>query len=66
MYRQYENPVTVQEMLEQAQRQYEQAKQADPNGENIDLLIDLANEVESLRERVNFAWQDEEYDENYY
>ena len=64
MYRQYENPVTVQEMLEQAQRQYEQAKQEDP--ENIDLLIDLANEVESLRERVNFAWQDEEYDENYY
>ena len=64
MYRQYENPYTVQKMLEQAQREYDKAKQEQPD--DIDLLIDLANEVESLRERVNFAWQDEEYDENYY
>ena len=64
MYRQYENPYRVHEMLEQAKAEYEEAKQNDP--ENIDLLIDLANEVESLRERENFAWQDEEYDENYY
>ena len=62
MYRQYENPVKVREMLKEAEAAYEAAKQEDP--ENIDRLIDLANEVESLRERENFAWQDEEYDED--
>ena len=62
MYRQYEDPYKVQKMLAQAEADYEEAKQKDP--ENVDRLIDLANEVESLRERVNFAWQDDEYDEN--
>lgn len=62
MYRQYENPFKVQKMLEAALEEYEKAKQED--GEDWDRLIDLANEVESLRERVNFAWQDEEYDED--
>ena len=62
MYRQYENPIKVHQMLEEAKAAYEAAKQDDP--ENIDRLIDLANEVESLRERENFAWQDEEYDED--
>ena len=63
MYRQYENPITVQAMLDKARREYEEAKATDPD--NIDRLIDLSNEVAALEERVNFAWQDEEYDENY-
>ena len=63
MYRQYEDPWKLEERLENAKKRLEQAKQEDP--ENIDLIIDLVNEVESLRERVNFAWQDQEYDENY-
>lgn len=63
MYRQYENPAKVHEMLIQAQKELEAAKNS--NEDNIDFIIDLANEVESLRERENFAWQDEEYDENY-
>ena len=60
MYRQYENPYKVQKMLEEAERQYSDAK---ARGDDVESLIDLALEVESLRDRVNFAWQDEEYDE---
>jgi hypothetical protein len=63
MYRQYENPAKVQKMLEAAEEELARAKEEDP--ENIDLIIDLANEVESLKERLNFAWQDDEYDEEY-
>ena len=63
MYRQYEDPWKLEDRLEKAEKELEQAKEEDP--ENIDRIIDLVNEVESLRERVNFAWQDEEYDENY-
>lgn len=63
MYRRYEDPGKVQKMLEAAEERLARAKEEDP--ENIDLIIDLDNEVESLKERVNFAWQDDEYDENY-
>ena len=60
MYRRYENPFKVKEMLEEAERQLSDAKARD---DDIESIIDLYNEVESLRERLNFAWQDEEYDE---
>lgn len=63
MYRQYENPAKVQKMLEAAEEELTRAKEEDP--ENIDLIIDLDNEVQSLKERLNFAWQDDEYDEDY-
>jgi len=63
MYRQYEDPGKVQKMLEAAEEELVGAKEEDP--ENIDLIIDLANWVQSLKERLNFAWQDDEYDENY-
>lgn len=63
MYRQYEDPWKLEDRLEKAEKELERAKEEDP--ENIDRIIDLVNEVESLRERVNFAWQDQEYDENY-
>ena len=60
MYRQYEDPYKVQKMLEAAERELSEAK---ARGDDIESLIDLDNEVESLRERLNFAWQDDEYDE---
>lgn len=60
MYRQYEDPYKIQKMLEAAERELEEAKE---RGDDIESLIDLDNEVESLRERLNFAWQDDEYDE---
>ena len=63
MYRQYEDPRKLEKMLEDARTQLETAKQEDPD--DVDRLIDLCQEVESLKERVNFAWQDEEYDEQY-
>ena len=55
MYRQYENPRTLEERLEEAKCRLAQ----NPNDE------DLCNEVAELKERINFAWQDDEYDENY-
>lgn len=55
MYRQYENPKTLEERLEEAQKRLAE----NPYDE------DLANEVAELKERVNFAWQDDEYDEDY-
>ena len=60
MYRQYEDPRKAQKMLEDTERELAEAKE---RGDDIDRLIDIYNEVESLRERVNFAWQDDEYDE---
>jgi hypothetical protein len=58
MYRAYENPVALQKMLEDAERRLSDAQAA-----GDDDLVDLYIEVEELRERVNFAWQDDEYDE---
>ena len=55
MYRQYENPHTLEERLEEAKRRL--AK--NPYDE------DLCNEVAELKEHINFAWQDDEYDEDY-
>lgn len=63
MYRQYEDPWALEERLKQAKERLEQAKQEDPD--NDDRIIDLVLEVHELEERVNFAWQDQEYDENY-
>lgn len=60
MYRKYEDPHTVEEMLAEAHMALEMAKR---DGDNIDRIIDLYNLVEELKERVNFAWQDDEYDE---
>ena len=35
------------------------------NGVDSEDLIDLYQEKEELRERINFAWQDQEYDSMY-
>lgn len=63
IYRQYEDPHDVEKMLENAKARYEQAKQENP--EDDDRLIDLCLEIESLKDRVRFAWEDQEYDEQY-
>lgn len=55
MYRQYENPHTLEERLEEAKKRLAE----NPYDE------DLVLEVAELKERVNFAWQDDEYDEDY-
>ena len=57
MYRQYENPHALQERLERIKEEYN--KEID-----IDRKIDLHETIAELEERINFAWQDIEYDEN--
>lgn len=59
MYRQYEGPRKLEGMLQEAQRRLSDAQAAGLDDE--DMLIDLYIEVEELRQRANFAWQDEEW-----
>lgn len=59
MYRAYEKPRTLEDMLRDAKERLEALKwqsNADPED-----LIRVHEEIDELRERVNFAWQDEEY-----
>ena len=52
IYRQYENPWKLEDKLADARKQLAE------NPENEDLAL----EVHELEERVNFAWQDQEYE----
>lgn len=54
MYRQHEDPRCLQEMLEQAKYRL---IGADPYE-----AIDIHQEIEELEARINFAWQDEDYE----
>ena len=63
MYRRYENPWKLQEQLEEARPRLEEARN-DPDYEPADMIW-LYEDVISLEERVNFAWQDDEYEEDY-
>lgn len=62
MFRQYEDPWALEERLENAIAKLEDAKQ---QGYEADEIWYLYENVAELRERVNFAWQDQEYDEMY-
>ena len=53
MYRQYENPFSLEDRLK------ETTKRLSEDPENIDLAL----EVEELKDRVRFAWDDDEADE---
>lgn len=59
MYRQYENPYTLEEELEELKSEYSIALE---NNADEDCLISLAESIAELEERINFAWQDDEYD----
>ena len=59
MYRQYENPRELQTRLEKLIQQYEDMQCA---GADDGALYDKYCEICEMRDRVNFAWQDEEYD----
>lgn len=62
MFRQYEDPFELQEKLDFLQGELEWAKQVDYDE---DYIIDLEMEIYELKDRINFAWQDIEYDEMY-
>lgn len=61
MYRSYEDPYKLEEMLEEARERLEESR-----AEDGDCDVDLLLWVNELEERVNFAWQDDEYDHDCY
>ena len=56
MYRQYENPYELEQQLAELQEEYNSLPL---NEENEGRLMELAEDIASLRERINFAWQDD-------
>lgn len=59
MYRQYENPYELEKQLEELKKEYHKAIE---NNADDDVLINLAENIAELKDRINFAWQDDEYD----
>lgn len=57
MYRQYENPSELEKMLENLKKEYNNAIKTNADEET---LIDLHFEIDDLKERINFAYQDQE------
>ena len=60
MYRQYKNPYELNKYLCELEAEFDTRFE---NGESLEDLIDLAEDIATLKERINFAWQDQEYDE---
>ena len=59
MYRQYEDPYPLEQQLAEAKAIYRRAIE---EGADEDAIMDMALEIHELEERVNFAWQDDEYE----
>lgn len=59
MYRNYEDPYKLEKQLQDLKKEYCNAVE---NSAPEDTLIDLSIEINSLEERINFAWQDDEYE----
>ena len=62
MHRRYEDPRKLEERLAELK---EQRHEAYVLGADVYELEDIELEIAELKERINFAWQDEEYDEDY-
>ena len=71
MYRQYEDPIMLESALDEAKKRYADflrlhgasMRFGNPSADALMYqALDLKEEVDSLEERVNFAWQDTEYD----
>lgn len=60
IYRQHENPHELENKLKALKEELHKAYQL---GADVDELQDLHLEIHELKERVNFAWQDDEYDD---
>lgn len=59
MYRSYENPYELELQLRELKQQY---CDAEANNADDDTLINLSMDINSLEERINFAWEDDEYE----
>ena len=57
MYRDYENPEALKKSLEELQKQFKATS-------NFEDKIKLYDDIEDLKARINFAYQDIEADEN--
>lgn len=55
MYRQYENPRSLEAQLVEL-------TELRANTTNEDALISLDESIAEIKDRINCAWQDEEYD----
>lgn len=62
MYRQYENPYDLNKYLCELEAEYQTLIEMGVDADEED-FIDLYEEILDIKERINFAWQDEEYDE---
>lgn len=58
MYRQYENPRTLESQLEELMAERERC-------DNDTDRMYLDESIAELKDRINFAWQDDEYESNY-
>ena len=58
MYRSYENTNALETLLNDAKSRYDDAVQ---RGEDTDTLYHLNEDIEDLKERLNFAYEDDNY-----
>lgn len=66
MYRAYENPRELEKQLDKAKERLEELREKVDNGElDFDVLVDAQLDYDELSDRTNFAWQDEEFEEDY-
>ena len=61
MYRQYENPYELNKYLCELEAEYQTLIENGVDADEED-FIDLYCEIADIKERINFAWQDNEYD----
>ena len=62
MHRRYEDPRKLEKRLAQLKKELKKARSL---GADVYEIQDLEMEIAELKDRINFAWQDEEYDEDY-
>lgn len=63
MYRAYENPRSLENQLKELQEEYHKAVAL---GADVYELMDIEMEIAELKDRINFAWQDDEADDEEY
>ncbi len=62
MYRQYENPRALEERLSEVRAEFDmRLAECDSQDERFDIIENYSQTIAELEERVNFAWQDEEF-----
>ncbi len=62
MYRQYENPRALEEKLAEVRAEFDmRLAECDSQDERFDIIENYSQTIAELEERVNFAWQDEEF-----